>query len=202
MKKNIITFLCFVVLSLLLPRVVVLASGCCACIYSPDPSISYTTTNYTTTNTKDECDAISGLGINCRYYDGYKVNTAGNDCELNTPPVTSTIPVAVSSSAPVGIIEATHVIDPLPDVFGGLSAAKPAEAFATIAGRVINIFLSIIGTITVLMVVYGGWMWMTAQGNDVKIAKATKILIWAFGGVVLVFVSYILVKFIFEVLNV
>lgn len=199
MKKNII-ILCFGILSLLLPRVVVLASGCCACIYSPDPSISYTTTNYTTTNTKEECDDISGFGVNCRYYDGYKVNAAGSDCEINTI-VTSTTPVAVSST-PVGIVEATHVIESLPDVFGGLSAAKPAEAFATIIGRVINIFLSIIGTITVSMVVYGGWVWMTAQGNDVKIAKATKILIWAFAGVVLVFVSYILVKFIFEVLNV
>ncbi|MDD4412502.1 MAG: pilin [Patescibacteria group bacterium] len=198
MKKNII-ILCLIFLNLLLPRVVVLAIGCCACIYSPDPSVSYTTTNYTTTNTKQECDDIDSFGVNCRYYDGYKANAAGNDCEFVA--VTSTVPV-VASSSPIGIVEAEHVIESLPDVLGGLSAARPAEALATIVGRVINIFLSIIGTITVAMVVYGGWMWMTAQGNDVKIAKATKILIWAFGGVVLVFVSYILVKFIFEVLNV
>lgn len=53
-----------------------------------------------------------------------------------------------------------------------LSGADP-RALAT---RIINISLSILGIVAVSIVIYGGFIWMTAEGNEEKIAKAKGIL--------------------------
>lgn len=43
---------------------------------------------------------------------------------------------------------------------------------AKIIGTVVRIFISLLGVIFISYIVYGGWMWMTAAGNDEKITKA------------------------------
>ena len=47
---------------------------------------------------------------------------------------------------------------------------------ARIVGSVVRAFISLIGIIFVSYTVYGGFLWMTAAGNDEKISKAKNIL--------------------------
>ena len=42
-------------------------------------------------------------------------------------------------------------------------------------GVFINIVISLVGIIAVFFLVYAGWLWITAQGNEEQITKAKKI---------------------------
>ncbi|MEI7452501.1 MAG: pilin [Candidatus Falkowbacteria bacterium] len=62
-------------------------------------------------------------------------------------------------------------------------------------GRVINGVLGIVGSIALLMFIYGGFLWMTSQGNDKQVQTGKDILLWAALGMALIFLSYALVRF-------
>ncbi len=46
------------------------------------------------------------------------------------------------------------------------------------------------------MFIYGGLVWMTAAGFNEKVQKGKDILIWATVGLVIIFTSYALVRFV------
>ncbi len=71
-----------------------------------------------------------------------------------------------------------------------------------IIGRVISAVLGIVGSLSLLMFVYGGFTWMTAAGNEQNITKGKNIVIWATVGIFIVFFSYALIKFLFSSLGV
>ncbi|MBU4375127.1 pilin [Patescibacteria group bacterium] len=65
-------------------------------------------------------------------------------------------------------------------------------------GRVINGALGIVGSIALVMFIYGGFTWMTAAGNAEQITKGKNIIVWAAIGLVVIFASYSLVNFVIE----
>ncbi len=48
-------------------------------------------------------------------------------------------------------------------------------------GRIINVALSLLGVVVLVIIIYGGFLWMTAGGNDEKVGEAKK---WIFGGII------------------
>lgn len=67
-----------------------------------------------------------------------------------------------------------------------------------IIGRVINTVLGIVGSLALLMFVYGGFTWMLAAGNNERVEKGKNILVWATLGLVVIFASYALVEFVIK----
>ncbi|MCX6744581.1 MAG: pilin [Candidatus Parcubacteria bacterium] len=67
----------------------------------------------------------------------------------------------------------------------------------TVIGRVINAVLGITGSVALFMFVYGGFMLMTAAGQDPKIQAGKKIITWAIIGILVILGSYVIVNFIF-----
>lgn len=65
---------------------------------------------------------------------------------------------------------------------------------SSIISIVIKTALSIIGALTLLMLVWGGFQWLTSAGNPEKVKMGTQTMVWAIIGVVLVFASYILLS--------
>ncbi len=59
-----------------------------------------------------------------------------------------------------------------------------------ILGRVIRGFLSVVGSIALLMVVYGGVLWLTSAGNSDRIKKGKDVLVWAVLGLGVIFSAY------------
>ncbi|HPY08401.1 MAG: Mbov_0395 family pilin-like conjugal transfer protein [Patescibacteria group bacterium] len=57
-------------------------------------------------------------------------------------------------------------------------------------GRIINSVLGIVGSLALLMFVFGGLTWMTSSGNPEKIQKGKNIIVWAAIGLVIVFFAY------------
>lgn len=82
----------------------------------------------------------------------------------------------------------TCLEDPL-----GLPADKPIP---TLIGKVIKGALGIVGSLALVMFIYGGLVWMTSAGNEQRVKTGKDILIWATIGLVIIFTSYALVHFI------
>lgn len=61
-------------------------------------------------------------------------------------------------------------------------------------GRLIAAVLSVIGSLTLLMFLYGGLIWITSMGESDKVMKGKKILIWATLGLVIVASAYVIVN--------
>jgi hypothetical protein len=64
-----------------------------------------------------------------------------------------------------------------------------------IIGQVISVILGVVGSIALLMFVYGGVVWMTSSGNQEKITKGKNIIVWAIMGLLMIFASYGIIKF-------
>lgn len=63
-----------------------------------------------------------------------------------------------------------------------------------LAGRLIAGLLSVIGTITLLMFVYAGVLWITAQGEPKKVQRGKDIMVWATLGLGVIAGAYVLVN--------
>lgn len=57
-------------------------------------------------------------------------------------------------------------------------------------GSVIKIILSFLGVFFLILMIYGGYIWMMARGNDQEVQKAKNIIINALIGLVVILSAY------------
>ena len=60
----------------------------------------------------------------------------------------------------------------------------------------INVFASVMGFLAVGMIIYGGFMLLTAQGDPAKIKRGKDVVIYSIIGVILVMLAYAIVNFV------
>ena len=77
-----------------------------------------------------------------------------------------------------------------------LTGTTKSEGIPTLLGNVINSVLGIIGSLALVMFIYGGATWMLSAGNQEQVTKGKNILIWATLGLVIIFTAYALVRFV------
>lgn len=68
--------------------------------------------------------------------------------------------------------------------------------FAERAGSLIQIVLSFLGVIFVILIIYGGFMWMTAGGREQQVESAKKIITNSVIGIVIVMLAYAITWFV------
>ena len=66
-------------------------------------------------------------------------------------------------------------------------------------GILIRGAMGVLGTVALVMMIYGGVTYMTARGNSEKTAKGLETILWAGLGVMIIFASYALVNFVFDI---
>lgn len=69
-----------------------------------------------------------------------------------------------------------------------------------VIANIINIILAFLGTLAVLLFLYAGWLWMTAQGDATKVEKAKKIMIDTAIGLAITLSAYAIASFILKAL--
>lgn len=63
-------------------------------------------------------------------------------------------------------------------------------------GQIINVILGFLGIIFLVLVIYAGFLWMTAGGNSDKVDKAKQIMTQAVIGLVILLAAYAITQFV------
>jgi len=61
-----------------------------------------------------------------------------------------------------------------------------------IIGGIVGVFLSFLGVIFFVLMIYGGFMWMTARGNETQVESARKTIGNAIIGLIVVLSAYVI----------
>ena len=76
-----------------------------------------------------------------------------------------------------------------------------SDSVPGIIGKVVAVILSFIGIIFFLLVLFAGFMWMSAMGNTERVTKAKDILEAAAIGLLIVLGAYAITRFVFQGLS-
>lgn len=93
-----------------------------------------------------------------------------------------------------GVVAKAQVSIDLPESFGGL----PSQDVKTTIGNIVQIILGFLGILTVLIILLGGFKWMTSGGNEDKIDEAKKLISAGVVGLVIVLAAYAIATFIVQ----
>lgn len=63
-------------------------------------------------------------------------------------------------------------------------------------GNIIKIALGFLGIILLIIIIYGGFLWMTSQGEEEKVGKAKKIIGAGVVGVLIIVLAYTITYFV------
>ncbi len=72
----------------------------------------------------------------------------------------------------------------------------PKGDLPTIAYRIITVFFSLLGLIFLGMMLYGGYNWLTAMGEEEKVETAKKTITSAVMGILIIIASYAITAFV------
>lgn len=81
-------------------------------------------------------------------------------------------------------------------VTAGEANLETRQSITNIIADLIQVVLGLVGILFFLLTLWGGYLWMTAQGNDQKVADAKKIIVRAVIGMVVVLTAYSITYFI------
>ncbi|OGH58703.1 MAG: hypothetical protein A2725_03335 [Candidatus Magasanikbacteria bacterium RIFCSPHIGHO2_01_FULL_33_34] len=98
--------------------------------------------------------------------------------------------LALAPAALAGSIEADFGL-----TYGTVSRLGNQDLRTTIAS-IINVALSLLGIIALVIVLYGGFKWMTAGGNDEGVGEARKIIIAGVVGLAVILSAYAISSFV------
>lgn len=92
------------------------------------------------------------------------------------------LPALAQSSDPYGTSQVNAGVN---GALGG-----QGQDLRTVIGRIINLVLSFLGVIAVVIILMGGFKWMTAAGNEDKVSEARKLLVAGIIGLVIILAAW------------
>ncbi len=87
------------------------------------------------------------------------------------------------------------------DAGGGEGIVLGNQDLRVTATSIINVSLSLLGIVAVVIILIGGFRWMTAGGNDEKVGEARK---WIFSGIIglaIIMSAWAIARFVLEQLG-
>lgn len=76
-----------------------------------------------------------------------------------------------------------------------------ANNIQELSGDMIKGLLGVSGAIALFMLVWGGIVWMTSNGSAERLKKGKDTILWAILGLVIIFMSYVIINFIFDIIG-
>lgn len=92
---------------------------------------------------------------------------------------------------------ASDKLSPMADVYGANSGSNVTNISQVIAS-IIQYALSFLGVIFLSLLIYAGFLWMTAAGDSEKITKAKDILQSSIIGLIIILSSYTITYFVLQ----
>jgi hypothetical protein len=81
---------------------------------------------------------------------------------------------------------------------GAYSETTDANSFYSLLGTIIEIFLSLLGMIFIVLMIFAGYNWMTAGGDEGKVKKARDIITTCIIGLLVVVGAYAIWMYVFR----
>lgn len=78
---------------------------------------------------------------------------------------------------------------------------KGRTEIAEIVGNAINKAMGVMGSLALVVFVYGGFRWLTAAGNAESVEAGTGAMVWATIGIFIIFASYAILQLVFNVIG-
>ena len=72
---------------------------------------------------------------------------------------------------------------------GFIEEGTARTGFVEFLGKYVNALLGLMGLLFLILIIYGGFIWMTAAGNEEKITKAKKIIAGSAIGIGIIFLA-------------
>ncbi len=141
------------------------------------------TTNTTTTNTTNTNSTTNNTNS----------TTTRNPTRTNTKTNNSSSTVNDIGNCPEGFTSKGPLCVPN-NPFGDSDGIAGKGSVGELATSIISILLSISGIVAVIMIIIGGYTYMTARGNETQQTNGRKTLVNALIGLAIVIVSYALVQ--------
>lgn len=91
------------------------------------------------------------------------------------------------------------------EAYGGPNGSAAGSGIVTdlpkAAGQIIGGLLAFIGIIFFILIIYGGFIWMTARGNEQQVSKAKDLIGAAVVGLIIILAAYTITTYIGQVLT-
>ncbi len=104
--------------------------------------------------------------------------------------LTFSITFGTETLAAINLTNAVQKVGPA----AGFENAEPS--LAQQVGQVIQGLLSLLGVIFMILIIYGGYLWMIARGNEEQVTKAKAIIRGSIIGLFIVLAAYAISTFI------
>lgn len=98
-------------------------------------------------------------------------------------------------------VMAQDLITPSDNPSAVSSATGGESSFRSIVLTIVNFVLSFLGIISVLFVIYGGFLYVTSAGNSEKVDQGKKIITYAVIGIIIILISFALINTILGAAN-
>ncbi|MGI6374273.1 MAG: pilin [Patescibacteria group bacterium] len=148
--------------------------------------------------TKEDCDKkydFSGKNRLCEWIEGLNIPTViDGQVATNTTEEEKEVEEKKeaeekkSTGSTVPSLPAISFDFTFPNPLSGVSSPN------VLIGKVINYVMGLVGTLALIMLIYGGISWMVSSGNPEKVKKSMNIIVWSVLGLAAVFLSYALVQ--------
>lgn len=94
----------------------------------------------------------------------------------------------VPAAQAAGLIDSSVVPDNLKGAGGGEGSLK------ALIVKIVNYFLGFLGLVAVIMIIYGGFTYVTAAGKQEAVDSAKKTILYALIGIVIILLSFAIVN--------
>ena len=112
----------------------------------------------------------------------------------------------------LGALASVYLLSPVAAMaqVGGITPGDPGQSMQslsggetdlpTLVGNIINVFIGVLGIIFVILVVYAGFLYLTAGGETDKVEDAKKMLRNGVIGLILILAAYAISNFVVQAL--
>lgn len=103
----------------------------------------------------------------------------------------------------LGFVFVAHAQD-LKDAFGNANTVAVSGGYNTgvsaenMIAKIISVVLSILGVLFLVLMIYGGYIWMMARDNEQEVTRAKNLITAAVIGVVVIVSAYAISYFVVE----
>jgi len=101
--------------------------------------------------------------------------------------------------SPITADDLLRVDDGSGDTIGDVAGLGEAD-LATVIATIIRAILGFLGVVAVVIILWGGFLWMTSGGQDEKVRNARKLIIMGIIGLAIVLAAYAIASFVITAL--